>query len=434
MSSGPTESDRSLRRNIAAGLAMVAVLVGGLGTWAAMTRISGAVVAGGHLVVESNLKAVQHPSGGVVGTINVANGDEVKSGDVLITLDDTLTRANLAVITKSLYELSAREARLAAEREGADEISFPHDLQDRSAAQHVARVIQSEQRLFTLRSAGHEAYIEQRRRRISQLREEIGGFQAQRDAKEKEIALVREEMASVRELVEKQLVQRSRLLDLERMEVQLEGGRGQLVAAIAEANGRISETEMAIVQFQQDWRSEVAGELRETEARLAELEERKVAAEELLRRTDIRAPQDGRVHELAVHTVGGVISAGEPIMTIVPSADELTVEVRVAPQDVDQVEPGQPVHLRLSAFSQQTTPELEGSVETVSPDLVQDERSGLPYYRVRIRLHGNHLEAFEAGSLRPGMPVEAFMRTSDRTVMSYLLKPLTDQISHAFRE
>ncbi|TIN05333.1 MAG: HlyD family efflux transporter periplasmic adaptor subunit, partial [Mesorhizobium sp.] len=175
-------------------------------------------------------------------------------------------------------------------------------------------------------------------------------------------------------------------------------------------------------------------ELRETEARTTELAERKIAAEELLRQTDIRSPQNGRVHQLAIHTVGGVVTTGEPIMMIVPTADELTVDARIAPQDIDQVQPGQLVHLRLSAFSQQVTPEIEGHVATVSPDLVEDERNGLSYYSVRIRLDEGKLGSLDPESLKPGMPVEAFMRTTDRTVISFLMKPLTDQISRAFRE
>lgn len=429
----PSQNDLSLRRYVLLGAATVALLVGGIGVWAATTHLSGAVIAAGHIAVESNVKAVQHPSGGVVGAINVRNGDQVKAGDVLLRLDDTLTRANLAVITKTLDELSAREARLSAEREGAKAISFSEDLTNRSS-DHVARVMRGEQKLFALRRAAYLAHIEQRRERISQLKEEIAGLEAQRAAKEHEIALVRDEIKSVRSLWDKKLIQRSQLLRLEREETQIEGGRGQLVAAIAEANGRISETEMAIIQIQQDWRSEVAKELRETEAQTAELEERKIAAEELLRQTDIRAPQNGRVHQLAIHTVGGVVTAGEPIMKIVPTADKLTVDARIAPQDIDQVQPGQLVYLRLSAFSQQVTPEIEGHVATVSPDLVEDERNGLTYYGVRIRLDEGKLGPLDPESLKPGMPVEAFMRTTDRTVISYLMKPLTDQISRAFRE
>ncbi|MBZ7925342.1 HlyD family type I secretion periplasmic adaptor subunit [Ensifer adhaerens] len=432
--SAPTQNDISLRRHIVFGAAMVALLFGGLGAWAATTGLSGAVIAPGHIAVESNVKAVQHPSGGVVGAINVRDGDEVKAGDILVRLDDTVTRANLAVITKSLDELSARQARLTAEREGAEAILFPQDIVRRSSAAHVAQVLQGERKLFALRRAAYQAEIEQRRERIGQLTKEIAGLESQREAKEQELGLVRDELSGVKGLWEKKLVQHSRVLELERQEAQLLGGRGQLIAAIAGAKGKVSETEIAVIQVQENWRSDVAKELRDTEGQIAELEERKIAADQLLRQTDIRAPQAGRVHQLAIHTVGGVVAAGESIMKIVPIADELAVEARIAPQDIDQVEPGQPVHLRLSAFNQRITPEIGGHVLTVSPDLVEDERNGLSFYSVKIKLDKGQRGSFKPESLKPGMPVEAFLLTGDRTVISYLVKPLTDQIERAFRE
>ncbi len=426
--------DDSIRRHVLVGAAAVALLAGGLGVWAVTSEVSGAVVASGHLVVESNVKAVQHLSGGVVGTLNVRDGDQVQAGDVLLRLDDTLTRANLAIVTKSLDELSARRARLTAERDGVDKIAVPEDLLIRASADHVAGAIAGEQNLFTLRRAARDGQIQQLGKRIAQLEEEIAGVGAQKDGKEREIALIEEELIGVRDLWEKKLIQRSRLLELERAAARLEGERGQLAAALAQAKGRISEMELAIIQIEQDMRSEVARELRETEGQTAELEERRVAAEELLRQVDIRAPQSGRVHELAVHTIGGVIGPGESVLRIVPSADDLTVEARVAPQDIDQVHPGQPAFLRLSAFNQQTTPELAGEVSSVSPDLIEDSRGGASYYNVRVSIAANEIDPVEEQSLKPGMPVEAFLRTSDRTVMSYLFKPLSDQINRAFRE
>lgn len=430
----PTHADLSLRRHLIVGAATAALLVGGLGTWAATTELSGAVIVSGHVVVESHVKDVQHPTGGVVGVLNVRNGDNVEAGDVLVELDDTLTRSNLAMVTKSLDELSAREARLAAEREGSEDVAFDPDLTSRSDTDHVKRSVEGEQKLFALRRAAREGEIEQRRKRVEQLHEEISGFEAQEQSKVSELALTLQELESVKKLWEQKLIQHSRLLELERNVARLEGERGQLVAAIAQTRGKISETELAIIQVEQTWRSDVADELRETETRIARLEEQKIAADELLRQTDIRAPQSGRVYQLSVHSEGGVIRAGEAIMKIVPSADELTIEARVAPQDIDQVRPDQPVFVRMSAFSQQSTPELEGKVSAISPDLMIDERTGEPYYGVRIRLPEDELESLGSEKLKPGMPVEAFLRTSDRTVVSYLMKPLSDQINRAFRE
>lgn len=431
---GRTHADASLRRHLRVGAAAVALLVGGLGTWAATTELSGAVIVSGNVVVESNVKDVQHPTGGVVGVLNVRNGAYVEAGSVLVKLDDTLTRSNLAVVTKSLDELAAREARLAAEGEGLGDITFDADLASRSDKDHVQRSMEGERKLFALRKAAGEGEVQQLRKRVEQLHDEITGLKAQEAGKVSELALTREELGSVRKLWQQKLIQRSRLLDLERSVASLEGERGQLVAAIAQAEGRISETELAIIQIEKAWRSDVADELRETETRIARLEEQKIAAEELLRQTDIRAPQSGRVHQLSVHNEGGVIRAGEAIMKIVPSADELTIEARVAPQDIDQVRLDQPVFVRMSAFSQQSTPELESKVSAISPDLTVDERTGEAYYSIRIRLLDGELERLGSDELKPGMPVEAFLRTSDRTVVSYLMKPLSDQINRAFRE
>jgi HlyD family secretion protein len=424
----------SIRRHIIFGAASVMLLAGGLGVWAGGSELSGAVVAAGHLVVESHVKAVQHPAGGVVGELNVKNGDEVEAGDVLLKLDDTQTRANLAIVTNGLDVLAARRARLVAERDGLAAIGFPSDLAARADEAPTAELLDGETRLFALRSAAREGQRGQLKKRVGQFEEEIAGLESQRAAKDREIALIREELGSVRQLWDKKLVQRSRLLELERFETRLTGERGELVAATGQARGRITEAELAIIQIDHDLRSEVARELRDAEAQAAELEERRVAAEQQLRQTLVRAPQGGRVHELAVHTIGGVVAAGEPIMRIVPSGDELTVEARVAPQDIDQVRAGQPAFLRLSAFNQQTTPELEGRVLAVSPDLVTDRASGASFFVVQIGIDDREAASGLEQGLTPGMPVEVFLRTSDRTVLSYLLKPVSDQVSRAFRE
>ena len=228
-------------------------------------------------------------------------------------------------------------------------------------------------------------------------------------------------------------MQIQRVTALERDAARLEGERGQLIASIAQAKGKITETELQILQIDQDLRSEVAKELREIQGKIAELVERKVAAEDQLKRIDIRAPQDGMVHQSTVHTVGGVITAGEPIMLIVPEADELTVEAKVAPQDIDQVRVGQTAVLRFSAFNQRTTPELNGVVSRVSADLTTDQRTGAAYYAVRITLSESEIARLEGLQLVPGMPVEAFIQTGERTVLSYLMKPFTDQITRSFR-
>lgn len=424
----------SIGRNVFAGMAAIALLAGGLGLWAATSRLSGAVVAAGQMVVDSNVKAVQHPHGGVVGALNVHNGSVVKAGDVVVRLDDTLAKANLAIVSNGLDELAVRRARLLAERDELDAIAYPPELSARAVEPHVALLMEAEERLFALRRQARQGKEAQLRERIAQFQEEITGIDAQKGGKEREITLIKTELAGMRELWQKKLVSLSRVSEQERAQARLDGESGQLTAAMAQTRGRISEIELAIIQINQEMRSEVARELGEIDAKTAELEERKIAAEQSLRQIDIRAPQGGRVHQLAVHTVGGVIGPGESIMQIVPSADDLVVEARVAPKDIDQIRSGQQATLRLSAFSRENTPEVEGEVERVSPDLIEDQKTGMSYFTVRIVLSKKDLARADTLELKPGMPVEVFLKTSDRTVLSYLMKPLGDQISRAFRE
>jgi HlyD family secretion protein len=254
------------------------------------------------------------------------------------------------------------------------------------------------------------------------------------EAKLAAIRLIEEELGGVRKLWDKQLTPIQRLKALEREAAQLVGERGQLIAAAAQARGRASELELQILQLDQDLRSEVAGELREVQASLAVLDEQRVAAEDDLRRVELVAPQGGRVHQLAVHTVGGVIGAGEPVMLIVPDQDLLTVEARIAPQDIDQVRLGQAALVRLSALDQRVTPELLGEVSRISAELTRDERTDAAWYTARITLSAGELARLGEATLMPGMPVEAFIRTGERTVLSYLTKSLRDQLAMAFRE
>jgi HlyD family secretion protein len=427
-------AQESIRQHVIAGTVVVAVLTIGVGGWAATTDVSSALIAPGSIVVDSNVKKVQHPTGGIVGEVRVRDGDRVKSGDVVVRLDETVTRANLAVVTKGLNELSARKARLEAERDGAESIAFPADLLGRAQDPDVAAVMASERKLFELRRKARTGQKAQLRQRISQLEEEISGLSAQRDAKAKEIALIDRELTGVRELYQKNLIQLNRLTQLEREATRLEGERGQFVAATAQAKGKISELELQIIQIDQDLSSEVARELREVDGKIGEFVERKVTAEDQLRRIDIRAPQDGTVFQSTVHTVGGVISAGDAIMLIVPEADNLTVEAKVNPQDIDQLKIGQTALLRFTTFNQRTTPEINGTVTRISADISTDQRTGLSYYTVRIGLPPEEVARLGEVKLVPGMPVEAFVQTGQRTVLSYLIKPFYDQLTRAFRE
>jgi HlyD family secretion protein len=435
MSGQPASDVRaSIRRHIIIGGAVVAFLGLGVGGWASTAEISGALIAQGSLVVDSNVKKVQHPTGGVVGEVRARDGDHVKAGDILIRLDETVTRANLAIITKGLTELYARKARLGAERDGADAVAIPKELADRADDPDVQEALGSERKLFELRRNARFGQKNQLQERIKQLQEQITGLTAQQDAKSKEMTIINQELQGVRDLWAKNLVQINRLTSLEREEARLQGEQGQLIATAAEAKGKIVETELQILQVDQESTSDVAKELREADSKIGEYVERKVTAEDQLKRIDLRAPQDGVVFQSTANTVGGVIAAGDPVMLIVPEADTLLVEAKVEPKDIDQVQFGQPVVLRFSAFNMRTTPEVNGTVVRVGADTSTDQRTGQSYYVVRISMTAEEIAKLGEVKLTPGMPVEAFIQTGQRTMLSYLVKPLHDQFMRAFRE
>jgi HlyD family secretion protein len=314
-------------------------------------------------------------------------------------------------------------------------IEFPDDLLQSAQQQaDIGRVVTGERRLFELRRQAQDGQKAQLRERVSRLKEEVRGYTEQSAAKVKEIEFIGRELEGVRDLFSKNLIPISRVTALERDAARLEGERGQLVATIAQGKGKISETELQIIQVDQTMRSDVAKELADIRAKISELTERRVTAADQLQRIDIRAPQTGIVHQLSFFTTGGVVAAGEQIMLIVPQADDLTVEVRVDPQKIDQLQLGQAATLRFPGFNQRTTPELNGRVTRIAADVIQDQRTGQPYYLVRIGLATDEIERLNGLKLVPGMPVEAFISTGERTMLSYLLKPLTDQARRAFRE
>jgi HlyD family secretion protein len=426
-------AQKSIRLHLIIGLAVVVVLAGGFGGWASTAEISGALIAPGSIVVESSVKKVQHPTGGVVGEVRAHDGDLVKAGDVVVRLDDTVTKASLAIVTKNLDGLLARAARLQAEQQGLDKLVFPATLLDRADDPDVKNVMTSEAKLFEVRTTGRAGQKSQLHERVTQLKEEIAGLEAQTNAKDQEVALVEKELVGVRTLYDQHLVQLTRLTTLERDAARLAGERAQYVASRAQAKGKITETELQIIQVDKDLVSDVSKDLRETNDKIGEFVERKVTAEDQLRRVDIRAPQDGMVEQSTVHTVGGVITAGDTVMLIVPQADDLQVEAKVNPQDIDKLQVGQKTLLRLSAFNQRTTPELNGVVTRVSPDVTVEQRTGQSYYTIRVSMPPEEVARLGEVKLIPGMPVEAFVQTGERTLMSYLVKPLSDQLMRAFR-
>jgi HlyD family secretion protein len=430
-----THSSASIRRHLLASAAVVVVLVGGVGGWAATTEFSGAVIAPGQLVAESNVKRVRHTTGGIVGEILVREGDKVTDGQPLIRLDATQVRANYGIIIKALDENMARQAREEAEREGAATIAFPPDLLARQNDPAVARTLAGEQRQFEIRLSGRSGQKKQLRERVAQLNDEIAGYTAQITSKASQIDWIGKELVGINELWAKNLVPYTRVTTLERERERLDGERGQLMSTIAQTRGKITEVELQILQVDQDMRAEVSKDLADLRGKIAELSERKVAAEDLLKNIEIRAPQRGVVHQLSVHAPGEIITAQtDPIMLIVPETDALPVEVRVQPQEIDQVYVGQPAALRFTAGNQRTTPEINGTVSRISADVEQDSKTGAKYYTIRIAVPDKERERLEGVKLVSGMPVEAFIQTTPRTVYSFITRPLEDQIMKAFRE
>ena len=437
--SNPSQTEQmphvSLWRYVKVGIFASLFLIVGLLGWAWIMNLAGAVIASGHVVVDSNLKKVQHPTGGVVGELLVREGQEVHLGDVVLRLDETVTRANLAMVTKALNELEGQKARLEAERDNADGVVFPASLLDQiSSNPDIEPVLKGQRHLFEARRSSLQGQKSQLKERIEQYHLEIKGFEAQQEAKEKEIALIKDELVGVELLYKKKLIAYSRLTSLQREAAKLEGERGQYIASQAQTRGKIAETELQILQLDQNMLTEVLKELRDIDTRIGEYVERKVTAEDQLKRIDIRAPQDGIVHQLAVHTVGGVISPAEILMLVVPHNDQLTVETNVMPQDIDQISLGQKAVVRFSAFNQRTTPELFGTVTRIAAELTKDPQTQASWYTVRVELTDDELTKLKDLKLIPGMPVEAYIQTGERSVLSYFIKPLTDQFSKAFRE
>ncbi|MEQ1695401.1 MAG: HlyD family type I secretion periplasmic adaptor subunit [Hyphomicrobiaceae bacterium] len=411
---------------------VAAFLVFGVGGWAAIAELQGAVIAPGTFVVERNVKKVQHSYGGIVSQINVKNGDRVESGQVVIKLDSTQIGAEMGVIKSQLVELIARGARLAAERDNLPNIVWPNAfIQTYSNAQETAN---GEIRLFEENRSAKEGQKQQLRLKIEQIKEEITGLSAQRDAKSSELQIIEKELKDVRAMFAKQLTTATRLNSLEREATRLAGDHGGLVAQIARAKGQINEINVQILSVDENMRANAQKELRAIDAKVSELLERQVAATDKLNRIEIRAPRSGLVHELSVHTVGGVVSPAEVLMLVVPEEEGLQIQARIQPVNVDQVVIGRPARLRLSAFAQKKTPEVDGRVVHVAADVTLDPKTGQSYYAVMVEMDEKARRVTGDLKLVAGMPVEVFMSTGERTALSYLTKPFTDQMSRAFRE
>jgi HlyD family secretion protein len=423
-----------LPRLISLSLATLAICIISLGLWAFKTELAGAVIANGTVVVETLRKNVQHADGGIVASIAVENGDEVQEGDLLIRLGDTSTRTNLAVVNSQIDTLLTRLTRLQAERDGKQELAWPPGLMTRASEEGVSAALTSEGALSKSRATTLEGRKGLVRERVQQSRENIRGLEIQLDSTAKQLELIELELNGVNGLYEKGMMPLPRVIALRRTATELRGQSGKLMSDIAQTKGSIAELEQQIIQYDEEWKTQILTEIREVEAKLSELTEKKVAAEDKLKRIDIRAPRSGFIHELSVHTVGGVIKPGETIMTIIPRDDSDVVDAQVPPNFIDQVWTEQTALVRFPTFDQRTTPELTGKVVRVAYDTTRDQRTGEDFFPVRIHFAPEEVERLQGLKLVPGMPAEVQLRTRERTVISYLLKPLSDQISRTFRE
>lgn len=412
----------------------IAIAFGGFGTWAALASLDSAAIAPGVVVVETDRKSVQHLEGGLVKEILVRDGDMVDKNDVLIRLENTHAGAMHEIVRGELDAALAEESRLIAERDDRDAIAFPRELLERSKVAKVSKAVQGQRHLFTARRTSFHGQVAILEKSIAQFGEEIEGLKAEQSAREQQITILDGELRGLRKLLKLGNVPRNEVLAYERKLAELSGEKGRYMANVARAEQGIGEAELRIGQLRKAAREGVVAELRAVQERIFGLEERLVAAKDVLGRTEIRAPARGVVMGLKAHTTGGVISPGREILQVVPVGDRLVIEARIDPIDIDDVEVGQQATVRLTAFKLRSTPIIVGTLINLSADTLVDEYSGTPYYLARIEVSKEQLASLGDLQLQPGMPVEALVKTGTRTALGYMLSPLTENLGLAFRE
>lgn len=426
----------SAKRPIIVGMIGLAVLVGGFGVWAVTSQIAGAIIATGRIEVDRNRQVVQHLDGGIVSEILVEEGDSVKVGAPLIQLDDDMLSSQLLIVEGQLFEFLARRGRLEAERDGNDQIQFSQVLLDAALDRpEVVDLIEGQQRLFFARRDSTAREIEQLEKRRGQIQSQIEGIQAQQVSLDTQLGLIHQELTNQKKLLDKGLAQAGTVLSLLRTVANLEGTLGELIASEASAEGRITELDIEMLKLDTGQREEAITTLRDLQFRELELTEQRRSLKQQMDRLDITAPVSGIVYGMSVHTPRSVIRPADPVLYLVPQDRPLVIAARIETIHIDKLFVGQTVTLRFSAFDQRETPELEGTVKLVSPDAFEDEASRISYYRAEIELNENEQSKLPEGAvLIPGMPVEAYIRTADRSPLSYFLKPLADYFTKAFRE
>ncbi len=424
----------SARAPMILGTVTLVCLIGGFGLWSVTSEISGAIVAPGRVEVELNRQIVQHPDGGVVSSIDVVEGANVVAGDILIRLDGTLLNSELVIVEGQLYEVQARRARLEAERDGLNKVNIPSELSDLAASRaEVAAQVEGQLRLFDARADTLSRTLEQLDKRQGQIRSQIEGIRAQETALSRQLELIGLELTDQLSLLEKGLAQAPRVLGVQREEARLSGIVGELAATRAQAESRVTETEIEVLRLTAARREEASQQLRDIGSAELELAERRNAILERIARLDIRAPVSGTVLGLQVTTPRAVLRPADPVAYLVPQDRPLVITVQVPPIHIDEVAVGQAVKLVFPTFSARTTPELDGEISLVSADALTDSASNLSFYRAEITLSATEVERL-GHTLLPGMPVEAFVQTTPRTPLAYLVKPFTDYFVRAFRE
>ena len=425
----------SVRGPMALGWVALLLLVGGFGGWSVFTTLSGAVIAPGQIEVEQNRQVVQHPDGGVVEAILVKEGQLVAAGEPLILLDGGLLQSELSIVEGQFYEILARRGRLEAERDDAEFITFPDALLEAAKTNpEITALMEGQSRLFEAREVTLAQQVDQLGKRKGQITNQIDGIDAQAAALSRQLSLIKEELADQQSLLDKGLAQASRVLALLREEARLSGSVGELEASKAESGGRSTEIEIEILKLSSARREEALTQLRDLGYRELELAERRRALIEKIALLEIRAPVSGIVYGLQITTPRSVIRPADPVLYLVPQDRPLVIAARVDPRNIDLVTIGQPVKLIFPAFSSRTTPELQGTVSKLSADAFTDQNSGVSFYRAEIVIDPDQIGKLDGLTLIPGMPVEAFIRTKDRSPMAYLVQPFTDYFTYAFRE
>jgi HlyD family secretion protein len=427
-------TNRSMRGVLMAGYVSLAVMAGAIGWWTTSAQISGAVIASATIVSDTLSKRIQHREGGIVAGILVKNGDRVAEGQELVLLDPTETKSELAVITTALDELLVKRARLEAQRTGSAKFTLPKELLARDTDPKLAEVIEGQQRLLSSTIEGMTQRLGQLDAQVSQLQEQITGYQSIAKSRAKQLELSQDGYQDLLKLQKEGLVAKPRVLEAQRAVASIEGEIGSVKSSILTAETRIGEVKLQKLQMSEDVRTQALTELRDTEARITELQERQVTADSRLQRITIKSPIAGTVYDVAVNTVGGVIGSGEVLMLIAPEGEELVLQAQVSPNDIDQVRSGQKAQVRFPAFNSQLTPNIAAEVSQVAADTTRVDQQTAPFYSVRLKISPEELAKLGDNQLRPGMMAEAFIQTQERSVLTYLLQPLTDLLPYALRE